>query len=369
MRNNKHWGILFLTLFTFVLEGKTQNIWDGYEHLFLPAKQQIAYKTNETIVIDGNADEKSWQLALWSDDFEDIRGEIPPDPTTLTGFKVLWDDETLYIFAELKEPHIRTFSNTEQIEGRENDFEIFIDPDNDTHDYYEFEINANNKVTDRFMALPRRNGGTPSWVWNIRNLKSAVSIYGTLNNPSDTDLLWTIEMAIPFRSLTTTDQYEVPENLDYWKINFARVQWPIDIINGRYYKKKDQRTRQLLPKQIWAWSPQYAGNMHHPEQWGLITFSDKLVGTTTVSQKTPIEEKYSNYLWFLYYKQFEYRKKHLEYAHNLSDLGMTPVNKTHQGEPFLYGMEVKGHTFNLYLSTKSRVKLRINQDGHFSVVE
>ena len=37
-----------------------------------------------------------------------------------------------------------------------NDFEVFIDPDGDTHNYYELEINALNTVWDLFITKPYR---------------------------------------------------------------------------------------------------------------------------------------------------------------------------------------------------------------------
>ncbi len=39
---------------------------------------------------------------------------------------------------------------------KENDFEVFIDPDGDNHNYYEIEINALGTVWDLFLAKPYR---------------------------------------------------------------------------------------------------------------------------------------------------------------------------------------------------------------------
>ena len=358
--------LIFFVALTTSKHATTQNIWDGYEHLFLPVKQYVAYQTINPISIDGKANEKSWQQAEWSEHFVDIKEGTVADSCNFTRFKILWNNQYLYIFAELKEPHIWTYKvNSSQTISDENNFEIFLDPDNDTHDYFEFELNAQNQLTERYMPMPRRNGGVPLWEWHTRNFRSAVQVYGTINNPSDIDSLWTVEVAIPFKSLSLTDEYIIPQNQDYWKVNFARVEWPTDIRNGMYYKNENGDKG----KKKWAWSPQYAGNMHHPEQWGLITFSTHKVGTQTIPHVTPLEEKYSNYLWFLYYKQLLYKKEHLEYAQRLSQLGLAQVWKTKTGEPFLYEMEVKGHIFTLTLTTKRGIKLAINQDGHFQILK
>ncbi len=353
---------LMLLLSTFAVQA--QNIWDGYEYLLEPVKEKVVYRTTMPITIDGRADEESWQLTKWSDYFVDIFGKNMPDSLLHTRCKVLWDEETLYIFTELLETDLWTaYSKPDEAFGEENSFQIFIDPDKDTHDYFEFELNAHNRRTDRFMSKPRRNGGIPLWDWNIKGFKSAVTFAGTLNNPEDMDEKWNIEIAIPFKSLTIRDEYTKPEDGDYWKVNFARVQWYANIVNGVYEKIEGKENRDYF-----VWSPQYVENMHFPEQWGVIHFSATAAGTQEVAPPTPTAEKYADYLWMLYYRQMLYRKKHLQYAKNLSDMGFSQVAQTREGETFLYSMDVKGDLLMLYLTTQDKVKLAINQDGHFSLV-
>ena len=56
---------------------------------------------------------------------------------------MLWDDEYFYVAAELEEPDIwATLTERDAVIFYDNDFEIFIDPDGDSHEYYEFEMNA-----------------------------------------------------------------------------------------------------------------------------------------------------------------------------------------------------------------------------------
>jgi hypothetical protein len=56
---------------------------------------------------------------------------------------MLWDYKYFYIAAQLQEPHIwATIKERDAIIYQDNDFEIFIDPDGDSHNYYEVEINA-----------------------------------------------------------------------------------------------------------------------------------------------------------------------------------------------------------------------------------
>ena len=99
------------------------------------------YRTPYTLEINGKISDPAWDRAPWSDYFLDIEGEAKPKPRFKSRMKMLWDKDHLYILAELEEPHIWTYyANHDQIVYHENDFEIFIDPDTDTHKYFEFEI-------------------------------------------------------------------------------------------------------------------------------------------------------------------------------------------------------------------------------------
>ena len=100
---------------------------------FLPQKY-ICYKTNEIITIDGKLIESSWSKAEWTDDFVDIEGSSKPVPRYRTRAKMLWDDNYLYIAAEIDEPDIwTTLTQRDTVIFYDNDFEVFIDPDGDTH--------------------------------------------------------------------------------------------------------------------------------------------------------------------------------------------------------------------------------------------
>ena len=98
-----------------------------------------ASRAESPIRVDGLLTEGSWAAAQWTQDFGDIRGEAWPTPTWRTRAKLLWDDEYLYFAAWLEEPHLwATLTARDAIIYRDNDWEIFIDPDGDQIDYAEF---------------------------------------------------------------------------------------------------------------------------------------------------------------------------------------------------------------------------------------
>ncbi|MEH6408069.1 MAG: carbohydrate-binding family 9-like protein, partial [Leeuwenhoekiella sp.] len=157
-------------------------------------RSYVAHKITDSLTIDGKGDEHAWQQAEWTDKFIDIEGV--KKPVYDTQIKMLWDDKYLYFLASLKEPDVwATLKQRDTIIFYNNDFEIFIDPDGDTHNYYEFEMNALNTVWDLFLTKPYRNEGKVLDSWDIQGLKTATSIDGSLNNSTDKDKGWTAEIA------------------------------------------------------------------------------------------------------------------------------------------------------------------------------
>ncbi|MCF0057105.1 carbohydrate-binding family 9-like protein [Dyadobacter sp. CY356] len=246
-----------------------------------PPKKYVCFQTRQEIIIDGKMNEKSWKDAEWTTSFEDIEGQKKPLPLQNTQVKMLWDEKYLYIAAVMDEEHIWAYQNKkDQIVYLENDFEVFIDPDNDTDNYYELEINALNNSFDLFLPKPYKKGGKPQLTWDIKNLRSAVSVEGTINDGTDKDKRWTLEIAIPFESLSTENvPFINPEPDKIWRINFSRVNWQFQIDEkGKYSRKKNTETGKILPEYNWVWSPQGVINMHVPEHWGFLEFNRQKVG-------------------------------------------------------------------------------------------
>jgi hypothetical protein len=247
---------------------------DINDKIILP-KHYIVNKINDQINIDGKDDELAWSNAIYSDDFIDIEGD--KIPRQKTNVKMLWDDKFLYVFAKLYENHIwGDITKRDEVIYYNNDFEVFINPNDDVFSYGEIEINALGTEWDLFLNRPYRLNGKADSSWDINGLKSAVYINGTLNDPNDLDEYWTVEIAIPLKEiekLNTTRKDEKVISGDVWRINFSRVNWDFEINNGVYSRKKENG--KYLPEYNWVWSPQGIINMHVPENWGYLVFSEK----------------------------------------------------------------------------------------------
>jgi hypothetical protein len=275
--------------------------------------------SDDKMVIDGDINEKAWQAVEWITQLVDIEGDIKPKPLYDSRIALLWDSEFLYIAAELKEPNLwATMDKQDMYLFHENDFEVFLDPDGDTHHYAEIEINALNTVWDLLLTKPYRDKGKPIDTWNITNLKKGVKCFGTLNNPSDVDDKWTVELAIPWSVLEELNAHDgPPTHGETWKANFSRVQWQLDIQQNKYIKKIDPKTNKPFPEFNWVWSPQGAIAMHQPETWGMLVFADKKSDMTTFIKKAKDDEKIKWQLRQLYYQQKDFYKKHGIYTSSL----------------------------------------------------
>ena len=239
--------------------------------------------------IDGDLDDEAWRNVPWTEPFVDIRGKEWPEPTWSTRAKIVWDEDHLYIAAELEEPHLwATLADRDAILYREHDFEVFIDPDGDALNYYELEINALGTEFDLFLPRPYNRKGKANVGWNMAGLRTAVSLDGTLNDPSDEDRGWTVEIAIPWSALRPPEGGDVmvtleagrhapgaaPRPGDEWRINFSRVQWPVEVVPGGYRRAREPGRGDRHPEHNWVWSPQGEINMHIPEMWGIVRFNE-----------------------------------------------------------------------------------------------
>lgn len=330
----------------------------------------IIYNSADTITVDGMLDEEGWQNATWTNSFTDIQGSSAPDPRFDTRVKMLWDDNFLYIAAMLEEPHIwAKLTERDAVIFMDNNFEVFIDPDGDTHNYYELEVNALGTFWDLMLTHPYRNGGMAIDAWDIKGLKIGIEIQGTLNDPSDTDEGWTVEMAIPWNDLEEASPDGPPSHGSQWRVNFSRVEWQTNIVDGDYVKQTNPDTGENLPEDNWSWSPQGLINMHFPEMWGYVQFSDKPAGSANESFEWRRTEDFKWLLRQLYYRQVEYKNRNEAYTTDPADLNYEnlfrefisdstePADLTIQvlGENYLMQLQPHDSEYSFYIRSDSKV--------------
>lgn len=247
-------------------------------------RRYICRRVARPLNLDRDEADPGWTALPWSAPFADITGRDELRPRFDTRMRMGWDDRYLYVNAWLEEPHVwGTITEKNAVMFEDNDFEIFIDPDRDGLNYYEFEINALGSIWELSLPRPYAEGGEPELGCNIEGLVSRVRVDGTLNDPRDADRGWSVEVAIPWSGLA---RYHVsgacpPRPGDCWRVNFSRVQWRHEIVGGRYVRVPPHGTplaeslnpeEQEHPEDNWVWSPQGAVNMHLPARWGDLAF-------------------------------------------------------------------------------------------------
>ena len=263
-------------------------------HTSLPCRDENiprykAQRINSPPTIDGKLDEEVWEGATRSSRFIDlVHGTATRFDTRAA---VMWDDQNLYVGYWVEEPDVRaTLTRRDAPIYKDNDVELFI-AGRDA--YYEFEINAFATIyevlffweepflRDRYGQLPAfdvtkarpfngvgykthpRGKRIGFFNWDYPGLLKGVHIDGTLNDQSDRDREWTVELALPWSGLEIIARADgrplPPKNGDVWRMDFSRF---------NTYKdpppSKDSGG--------WAWSTHGVWDSHVPECFTYVEF-------------------------------------------------------------------------------------------------
>ena len=116
-----------------------------------------------------------------------------------------------------------------------------------------------------------------------------------------------------------------PRDGDQWRVNFSRVEWLHEIVNGKYKKVPK------MPEDNWVWSPQGVVDMHRPEMWGCVQFSTAPPGQGVFQPDPAGPARYV--LHQIYYAQRQYRDQHKRYAQTLAELGLDGLSHISLARP------------------------------------
>lgn len=181
--------------------------------LFLPAWSQESYalsirKSPSPIRLDGLLDEEAWQQANVAKDFF----QNFPFDTSFSVMKteamVCFDDQFLYIGAKVyqkREDYIVSSLKRDFEGGTSDEFNVNIDPFNDKLNGFHFAVSPYNVQREGLID----NGANVNSDWDNK-------WYSQVSNGDD---FWTLEMAIPFKTL----RYKNNSAGNTWRINFMRV--------------------------------------------------------------------------------------------------------------------------------------------------
>jgi glucose/arabinose dehydrogenase len=181
--------------------------------------------TDELITLNGRADEPAWKNAQVISNFRVPR----PDgawrkPLMATRAKLLWDRNYLYYYAEMDDADLYATITEHQGKVWTNDaFEMFLKPDDTKPGYYEFEVSPANTTLE--LYFPARDAGGYDKFKDLTHIemKTAVQLHGTLNQPLDTDKGWSVEGRIRWSNMLNTGGR--PDAGDLWKFALCRVDY------------------------------------------------------------------------------------------------------------------------------------------------
>jgi len=176
--------------------------------------------------------------------------------------KIAYDQNNLYIKAKLFDNDMENISRNVMSKGQDiwqdDLFAIVIDPFHDKTNGYYFSTNANGFKEEGLISNNRNYMGNWDGLWQVKS-----AVFSTY---------WTVEMAIPFKSLsfdTTKEQ---------WGINFLReIKQPEQI----YYWTSHGNTSS-------PWTPEHAGNISPIKNISQGAGLDIKLSTRFAQQESPL---------------------------------------------------------------------------------
>lgn len=195
---------------------------------------------------------KAVEIILVKADF----GETTKLKTTA---KLLWDDQNLYVAFYCEDHDIwGTMMEHDDPIYEEEVVEVFLSPNGDLTDYFELEVSPNNITWDGRIrnSTGLRPDDENGKLWTCNGLRTDVQVVGTLDDHTDHDTCWSVEMAIPFRELTTAPNIP-PKPGDIWRMNLCRI----------------DRTP---TSELQSWSPVLRSpiGFHTPARFGFLIFEE-----------------------------------------------------------------------------------------------
>lgn len=212
------------------------------------------HRTTAQIKIDGRLEESAWRDVVPVGDFRFPWWKAGEKEQTAA--RMLWDDNCLYVAFRCEDAHIWAKHKKRDSQVYKDDcVEVFTAPNpKRPSDYFNIEMNVTGAILDRHHPDGPGKPETPNW--NAKGVRIASTIDGTLNDDSDADRSWVLEVAIPFSNFAPVTGRPHPRDGDVWHLNLNRL-------GGRTNPQHSQ------------WSPGRTEKpaFHTPSTFGRVTFS------------------------------------------------------------------------------------------------
>ncbi len=221
-----------------------------------PLPEYTCKRVSKKVEITGKLDDPAWLSAKPIQLLDAITGNPGRFSTEV---RVLYDDVFLYVGFKCEDTYVwGTVTERDGPIWNEECVEVFVNPANVAHQYYEINVSPKNIIFDS-VILNNRTIEKPNETfiglteWNPEGLITATHVNGEVDFPGKATG-WTAEFAIPLAALIGATNVP-PQPGDEWRMNFYRIDSPKN--EGREH---------------YAWSQTGKAAFHLPWRFGTIKF-------------------------------------------------------------------------------------------------
>ena len=182
-----------------------------------------ALQATGPIVIDGNLSEEAWKKAEVILLNNNVTGDPILDENYQSLVRTCYDSDNLYIAFVNGDKNIFTsYTQKDEFLWQDEVVEVFIDGDPGVSTYLELEVSPTNVIFDSYITDTLDIDLVETPKFDIKGLQTAVMVNGTVNDSTDIDQDWTVEILIPLKEITK-NRADGKIRPDEYKINFYRI--------------------------------------------------------------------------------------------------------------------------------------------------
>ena len=205
--------LLFFFMLTF------SNISAQEEKKLVLGEQPIfkVSKASEPIRVDGKMDEEIWNKTEARNLDYFYRAEKPDDDQQTT-FRMLWDNQNLYVFFQMKDKYLTVREMQRDGEPYLDDCAeiFFITAPDSLNTHFGYELNLNKASNDFIYFNDFYEGKDLAFKGYNPEFEVEVTYSGTINDNSDIDEGWMLEMAIPISNFGALGQVHPVKTGNKW---------------------------------------------------------------------------------------------------------------------------------------------------------
>lgn len=266
--NPNPWVVLPLLTATVACQSSAYGPWPRR----LPPGTQREYacvRATRSPVLDGVLDDPEWKKAPWTEPFVDARDPDGPRPRFETWGKMLWDSRCLYVAAVIMDGDVRA-SGVASVPNAwaSSSLEVLIDRGSGGTAWFEVQVDPKGEARGSFWQLVA--GRMTTLPWSCPEMDGGLGVRGTVDDASDTDRGWVVEVAIPWACLA-------PPSGAVWDAGEESGLDPVrgDELRINLIRRRAEPGPEGKPSEpeVWSWTPTWSRDARDPSHWVRVRFT------------------------------------------------------------------------------------------------